>query len=119
MGPSFARAQACVFLIVIAAIPAHAGDAAPYVGVWVLELRNCGEAQSSPNAPMLIAEGYYDQRDTHCTFRSVVRKGGDFRISADCSVAGSKKAAEFTLTVSGDTLTFTDESGARDFLRCK
>ena len=26
---------------------------------------------------------------------------------------------DFTLTVSGDTLTFTDSGGGRDFLRCK
>jgi hypothetical protein len=26
---------------------------------------------------------------------------------------------DFTLTVSGDTLTFTDSGGPRDFLRCK
>jgi hypothetical protein len=26
---------------------------------------------------------------------------------------------DFALTVSGDTLTFTDSGGPRDFLRCK
>ena len=40
-------------------------------------------------------------------------------MSADCTVAGNAQTANFTLTVSGDTLTFTDETGARDFLRCK
>jgi len=34
-------------------------------------------------------------------------------------VEGNPRSYDFTLTVSGDTLTFTDEGGARDFLRCK
>ena len=45
-------------------------------------------------------------------------RDGDFKIFADCTVEGNAQAADFTLRVSGDTLTFTDETGPRDFLRC-
>jgi hypothetical protein len=125
MRPSFARAlarQSLAFLFVLsiaAAVPAQAGNDTPYVGAWVLELRNCGAEESSPDGPMLVAEDRYDQDQTHCEFKSVAPSGADFQISADCTVGGNKQAAAFTLTVSGDTLTFTDDGGARDFLRCK
>ena len=55
----------------------------------------------------------------HCTFKSVTEKVGDYKVTGDCTVEGNAQSCDFTLTVSGDTLTFTDEAGARDFLRCK
>jgi hypothetical protein len=45
-------------------------------------------------------------------------RDGDFKNFADCTVEGNAQAADFALRVSGDTLTFTDETGPRDFLRC-
>jgi hypothetical protein len=61
----------------------------------------------------------YDQHEVHCTFKSVDAKESDYKIAGDCTVEGNAQSYDFTLTVSGDTLTFTDEAGARDFLRCK
>jgi hypothetical protein len=121
MGSSFARAVACLsFASAFLAFPqVRAAEETPYVGVWVLELRNCGAAQSDPAAPMLVAEDHYDQYQTHCAFKSVEPKDGDFKIAAECTVADKTNNAEFALTVSGDTLTFTDTDGARDLLRCK
>ena len=52
-------------------------------------------------------------------FLFVLSSGADFQISADCTVEGNKQTAAFILTISGDTLTFTDDGVARDFLRCK
>jgi hypothetical protein len=49
----------------------------------------------------------------------VTPRDGDYKVAGDCQVEGNQQAYDFTLTVSGDTLTFTDEAGARDFLRCK
>jgi hypothetical protein len=46
------------------------------------------------------------------------RQDSDWKI-AECTAEGAPLAYDFTLTVSGDTLTFTDSGGARDFLRCK
>ncbi len=119
MQSSFVQALVCLVFAVAAAHPALAADDAPYVGTWALEMRNCGADQASQDAPMLIAKDRYDQHETHCTFKSVEAKDGDFKIAADCSVEGDAQSHDFTLTVSGDTLTFADEAGARDFLRCK
>jgi len=119
MRQSYLCSLTCLSLIAAAALPAHAGNDTPYVGIWSLEVRNCSAEESSPDGPMLIAEDRYDQYQTHCEFKSVEPKEGDFNVSADCTVAGNAQTATFTLTVSGDTLTFTDDTGARDFLRCK
>jgi hypothetical protein len=111
--------MACSVLAGLASIaPARAADA-PYVGTWSLEPRNCGTGQEREEAPLVIAKDRYDQHESHCTFKSVEEKDGDFRIAADCTVEGGQVAHNFTLTVSGDTLTVADEAGARDFLRCK
>jgi hypothetical protein len=110
---------ACIVLAALTAIvPARAEDA-PYAGTWALEVGSCGAGQESQDAPLVIAKDRYDQHETHCTFKSVEEKDGDFKISADCTVEGSAQAHNLTLTVSGDTLTFGDEAGARDYLRCK
>jgi len=69
--------------------------------------------------PLVIAKDRYDQHEVHCTFKSVSAKDSDYKIAGDCMVEGNPQSYDFTLTVSGDTLTFTDEAGARDFLRCK
>ena len=113
--------NACVLSIaalLLAALPARAEDA-PYVGTWSLELGNCGAGQDNPNAPLVITSERLDQHETHCTFKSVEGKDGDYKVAGDCTVEGSTEPATFTLTVSGDTLTFTDAAGARDLLRCK
>jgi hypothetical protein len=112
---------ACVLSIaalVLAGLPARAEDA-PYVGTWSLELGNCAAAQDTANAPLVITKERLDQHETHCTFKSVEGNEGDYKVAGDCTVEGKTEPATFTLTVSGDTLTFTDSAGARDLLRCK
>jgi hypothetical protein len=94
-------------------------DDAPYVGTWALDIANCKSPQDSQDAPLVIAKDRYDQHEVHCTFKSVDAKESDYKIAGDCTVEGNAQSYDFTLTVSGDTLTFTDEAGARDFLRCK
>jgi hypothetical protein len=119
MRDNFAYIPTCILLLLAATRPAGAADDAPYVGVWSLELRNCGAGQGSEDAPMLVAKDRYDQHETHCTFKSVEANDADYKTSADCTVEGDTQTADITLTVSGDTLTFTDETSARDFLRCQ
>lgn len=99
-------------------VPARADDAA-YVGTWSLDPANCQTGQESENAPLIIAKDRYDQHESHCTFKSVAGNGSDSKIAAECTAQGDALSYDFTLTVSGDTLTFTDSGGARDFLRCK
>ena len=107
-----------ILIAVLAAVPARAGDA-PYVGTWALNIANCRAAQDSQDAPLVIAKDRYDQHEVHCTFKSVTGKDGDYKVAGDCTVEGNAQSYDFMLTVSGDTLTVTDEAGARDFLRCK
>ena len=88
-------------------------------GTWALDIANCKTPQDSQDAPLVIAKDRYDQHEVHCTFKSVDAKESDYKVAGDCTVEGYAQSYDFTLTVSGDTLTFTDEAGARDFLRCK
>lgn len=106
-------------LIAAAAIVPALADDAPYVGTWSLDPANCQAGQESENAPLVIAKDRYDQHESHCTFKSVTTKDSDSKVAAECTAEGAPLTYDFTLTVSGDTLTFTDTGGARDFLRCK
>lgn len=100
-----------------AAPPAHAADPA-YVGTWASDLAQCGVAQERPEAPLVISKDGYDQHETHCRFTSVDGEDGDWRVKSECTVEGSAQPYDFTLTVSGTTLTVTDEAGSRDLLSC-
>jgi hypothetical protein len=112
------RAAAVVVLAVAGAGTALAADP-PFVGTWSLDPVNCSAGQETQNAPLVIAKDRYDQHESHCTFKSIEQKDSDWIVKSDCTVDGSATPYDFTLTVSGDTLTFTDEGGPRDFLRCK
>lgn len=101
----------------LAAFPAHAADPA-YVGTWASDLAQCGVAQDRPEAPLVISKDGYDQHETHCRFTSVEGEDGDWRVTSVCTVEGSTQPYDFTLTVSGATLTVTDETGSRDLLSC-
>ena len=121
MSTPIVRRSAWLAVVVAAAAAmtaAHAEEA-PYAGTWALELGSCSAGQESPDAPLVIAKDRYDQHEVHCMFKSIAAKDGDYQVAGDCMVEGNAQAYDFTLTVSGDTLTFTDEAGARDFLRCK
>jgi hypothetical protein len=103
---------------VVCSAASRAADA-PFIGTWSLDPANCAAGQESENAPLVITRERYDQHESHCTFKSVETKDGDTRITSECTVEGGAMPYDFTLTVSGDTLTFTDSGGPRDFLRCK
>jgi hypothetical protein len=103
----------------VLASPAASADDAPYACTWALDVATCKTPQESQDAPLVIAKDRYDQHEVHCTFKSVTPKDSDYSIAGDCMVEGNAQSYDFTLTVSGDTLTITDEAGARDFLRCK
>jgi hypothetical protein len=117
--PTTTTRAAALLVRALATSAAARADHPPYVGTWSLDPANCSAAQESENAPMVIAKDRYDQHETHCTFKSVTANAGDWKIAGDCSIEGTAMPYDFTLTVSGDTLTFTDSGGPRDFLRCK
>ena len=113
---------ACRFAAVLLAAsalaaPAHAEDPA-YVGTWSGDLEQCKAPQDKQGAPMVIAKDRYDQHEAHCEFKSVEGAAPEWKITADCTVEGSTQAMEYAFTVSGDTLTITDDTGTQDLLKC-
>jgi hypothetical protein len=102
----------------------RAGDPDPvgepaYVGTWASDLAQCKVGQEKQEAPLVFSKDGYDQYETHCKFKSATASEEEWKVSADCTVEGNAQPYDFTLTVSGDTLTFTDTTGARDLLRCQ
>lgn len=102
---------------ILAALPARAEEPA-YVGTWSGDLEQCKAPQEKQGAPMVIAKDRYDQHEAHCVFSSIEGTAPDWKIKADCTVEGSTQAMEFAFTVSGDTLTITDDTGTQDLLKC-
>jgi len=103
---------------VLAAAPARADDPA-YVGTWAGDLGQCKIAQDRQEAPLILSKDRYDQHEAHCTFKTVDGKDNEFKITSSCVVEGDQQPYDFKLTVSGDTLTVADDTGARDLLKCK
>lgn len=97
--------------------PAFAADG--YAGKWAADLSNCANPQSSPEAPLVVTAKGYDQHEAHCTFDGLKSAGaGEWVAKAACQVEGDSQSIDISLTVSGDTLTLTEDGAARDLLRC-
>lgn len=99
------------------AVPALAEDPA-FVGTWSGDLEQCKAPQDKQGAPMIVTKDRYDQHEAHCEFKSVEGAAPEWKIKADCTVEGSAQPLEFAFTVSGDTLTITDDTGTQDLLKC-
>ncbi len=100
------------------AAPAFA-DPPAYVGTWASDLAQCKIPQDRQEAPLVFTAKGYDQYETHCRFASAKLEDEQWKIKANCTVEGNAAPYDFTLTVSGDTLTIADENGANDLLRCR
>ncbi len=117
-GPKRTLALAALAAALIAGGPVRAGEPA-FVGTWASDLAQCKVPQDRQEAPLVLSKDGYDQYETHCAFTSVEGSGAEWKVTSDCTVEGSTQSYDFTLTVSGDTLTVTDETGSRDLLLCK
>jgi hypothetical protein len=95
-----------------------AGDA-PYSGTWGMHSAQCQLAQDAEGAPYVFSKDGYNQHEAHCSFKSVTPEGPAFKIAAECSVEGDTQPQDFTITVSGNTLTWSDGTGALELIRCK
>jgi hypothetical protein len=102
----------------LASSSTRAADPA-YVGTWASDLAQCKVGQDRQEAPLVLSKDGYNQHETHCKFTSVEGAENEWTVKSNCTVEGSDQPYDFTLTVSGDTLTVTDESGSRDLLLCK
>ena len=115
---SLLRASALAIggFLVLAANPAVAAE---YSGTWAADLATCKAGQESPDAPLIMTAKGYDQHEAHCSFEGLKPSGpGEWSGKASCSVEGDAQSIAVKLTVSGDTLTLTEDGAARDLLRC-
>jgi hypothetical protein len=103
-------------ILVLAALPARAAD---FAGTWAADLTNCKTGQDSRDAPLVLTAKGYDQHEAHCTFEGLSASGpAEWSGKAACSVEGDSQSVAVKLTLSGDTLTLTEDGAARDLLRC-
>lgn len=103
------------------AIAAHgtASAAEEFAGTWAADLANCKTPQSRQDAPLILSAKGYDQHETHCKFSGLKPAGaGEWTAAAQCSVEGDTQSFDVRLTVSGQTLTLSEDGGGRDLLRC-
>jgi hypothetical protein len=100
----------------LAALPASAAE---YAGTWAADLATCKTGQDSQDAPLILTAKGYDQHEAHCKFEGLKSSGsGEWAGKAACSVEGDRQSFAVKLTLSGDTLTLTEDGAARDLLRC-
>ncbi len=98
------------------AATSHAGE---FAGTWAADLENCKLRQDSADAPVVISAKGYDQHETHCAFSGLASAGeNEWSGKAACSVEGDAQSIAIKLTLSGDTLTLTEDGNSRDLLRC-
>jgi hypothetical protein len=113
----FAVAAAALLSVPLSS-QARAEDPA-YVGTWASDLAQCKTPQDSQEAPLVLSADSYDQHETHCKFKSAEGADNSWKVASDCTIEGAAQPYDFTLTVSGDTLTVADDTGSRDLLKCK
>lgn len=104
--------------LTLATAPALAQDPA-YVGTWAFDVDQCATPQDSLGAPLVIARDRYDQHEAHCEFKMIEGGAPTWMVAALCTVEGSAHPMEFALSISGETLTVSDDSGSRDLVKCK
>ncbi len=110
---------AAIFAGVMSGIAAFPVQAADYTGTWAADLSQCKMGQDSQDAPLIITAKGSDQHESHCTFEGLKSSGaGEWSGKAACSIEGDKQSFDIKMTVSGDTLTLTEDGAARDLLRC-
>jgi hypothetical protein len=109
---------ASLLSITFSAGQARADDPA-FVGTWASDVAQCKAPQDSQEAPLVLSADGYDQHETHCKFKSADGADNTWKVASDCTIEGAAQPYDFTLTVSGDTLTVADDTGARDLLKCK
>ena len=110
------------FLLSVIALTAGASAASArdqaYVGTWAANPAQCRIGQELEDAPLVIKARRYDQHETHCEFRSVVRQGAQWLVKAQCSVQGDKQTSNFTLAVDKDRLTRKEGGGVQTYRLC-
>ncbi len=111
----------CNSVVTLAATASFAAtcQAGEFAGKWAADLENCKLRQDSADAPVVMSAKGYDQHEAHCTFNGLASAGeNEWSGKAACSVEGDQQSIVIELTLSGDTLTLTEDGNSRDLLRC-
>lgn len=104
-------------LLCAANAPARAADA-EYIGTWGDDAAHCAIPQDLEGAPYIFGPGGYGQHEAHCTFEKITPKGSMWSLAAACPVEGDTQPQDFTLSVSGGKLTWTDAIGTKNMICC-
>ncbi len=104
--------------VLLLAVPSAAMAAPAYVGTWGVTAAQCKIPQERQGAPLVMKAKGYDQHEAHCTFTSVRKSAGAWKVAAQCLVEGSRQKDAFALKVEGDTLILTQGKVARTYKRC-
>lgn len=90
-----------------------------YVGFWASRPSQCNLPQESPDAPIMMTAGGYNQHETHCTFEKVERGGiGEYKILQSCIVDGAKQRDTLQFKVVGDYLILRPDGQSATLMRC-
>jgi hypothetical protein len=103
-----------------AAPVADTGSGEPaYVGTWADDPAQCGKAQDTDEAPMVITKDRFDQHEAHCEFTSVSGNANEWKVTSKCSVEGDEQVYEFGMSVADKTLAMVDDAGTHIYSRCE
>jgi|JI10StandDraft_1071094.scaffolds.fasta_scaffold52043_4 hypothetical protein len=90
-----------------------------YVGFWASHPSQCDTPQESPDAPIMMTAGGYNQFETHCTFEKVERGApGEYKIQQSCIVDGDKQRDTLEFKVVGDYMILRPDGQSATLMRC-
>lgn len=90
-----------------------------YVGFWASRPAQCDMPQESPDAPIMMTAGGYNQYETHCTFEKVQRGApGEYKMVQSCIVDGAKQRDTLEFKVVGDYLILRPDHESATLMRC-
>lgn len=90
-----------------------------YVGFWASHPAQCDTPQESPDAPIMMTAGGYNQHETHCTFDKIERGApGEYTIAQSCIVDGARQRDTLNFKVVGDYLILRPDGHSTTLMRC-
>ncbi len=104
----------------LAPVPATAEPS--FAGAWAGDKKKCRVSQEVEDAPILLTPKGYDQYETHCTFKTLMKKGRTYTADASCSIQGDIQPAQFVMFVArgGKSMTLSNDGGpGRRLQRCR
>jgi putative peptidoglycan binding protein len=113
------QTQQKLFSTMAARRPTAAGDSeTTFIGGWGIDPEQCRQATSA-RPPMTISTRRAEAFGAVCEFVSTQRESTNaWRMQAACTHNGERWSANIRLTVLGDKLTWSNERGTANYVRC-